>query len=77
MFKIDCFSLDKLGETWDIQKNLFSKPFGYFNKDFQQIEKKFLELARGKHEFKMRSVSKADALALYEEEANPYKVELI
>jgi threonyl-tRNA synthetase len=46
-------------------------------KDFQQIEKKFLELARGKHEFKMRSVSKADALALYEEEANPYKVELI
>ena len=31
-------------------------------KNFQQIEKKFLELARGKHEFKMRSVSKADAL---------------
>ena len=46
-------------------------------KDFQQIEKKFLELARGKHEFKMRSVSKADALALYKEENNPYKVELI
>ena len=46
-------------------------------KDFQQIEKKFLELARGKHEFKMRSVSKADALSLYKEENNPYKVELI
>ena len=46
-------------------------------KDFQQIEKKFLELARGKHEFKMRSVSKADALALYKKEDNPYKVELI
>jgi threonyl-tRNA synthetase len=46
-------------------------------KDFQQIEKKFLELARGKHEFKMRSVSKTDALSLYKEENNPYKVELI
>ena len=46
-------------------------------KDFQQIEKKFLELARGKHEFKMRSVSKADALSLYKEENNPYKIELI
>ena len=46
-------------------------------KNFQQIEKKFLELARGKHEFKMRSVSKADALSLYKEEKNPYKVELI
>ena len=46
-------------------------------KNFQQIEKKFLELARGKHEFKMRSVSKADALTLYKEEKNPYKVELI
>jgi len=46
-------------------------------KYFPQIEKKFLELARGKHEFKMRSVSKADALTLYKEEKNPYKVELI
>ena len=46
-------------------------------KDFQQIENKFLELARGKHEFKMRSVSKTDALALYNKENNPYKVELI
>ena len=46
-------------------------------KNFQQIEKKFLELARGKHEFKMRSVSKADALSLYKDEKNPYKVELI
>ena len=46
-------------------------------KDFPAIEKKFLELARGKHEFKMRSVSKADALSLYKGEENPYKVELI
>lgn len=36
-----------------------------------------MELARGKHEFKLRSVSKADALAYYKKEENQYKVELI
>ena len=46
-------------------------------KDFSAIENKFLEIARGKHEFKMREVSKADALSLYNSENNPYKVELI
>ncbi|CAM1373435.1 Threonine--tRNA ligase [Tenacibaculum litopenaei] len=46
-------------------------------KDFPAIEKKFLELAREKAEFKMRSISKADALAYYQERNNAYKVELI
>ena len=46
-------------------------------KDFNKIEAKFLELARGKFEFSMRSVPKADALSLYKEENNEYKVELI
>ena len=46
-------------------------------KDFGEIEQKFLELARGKHEFKLRAVSKAAALAYYKNEENPYKVELI
>ena len=46
-------------------------------KDFKEIEDKFLEIARGKHEFSMRSVSKADALSLYKKENNQYKVELI
>ena len=46
-------------------------------KDFKDIENKFLEIARGKHEFKMREVSKDDALSLYKNENNPYKVELI
>jgi len=46
-------------------------------KDFPAIEKKFLELARGKHEFSMRSVSKADALSMYRDQQNQYKVELI
>ncbi len=45
--------------------------------DFKQIETKFLELARGKHNFTMRSVSKSDALAFYKKENNGFKVELI
>ena len=44
-------------------------------KDFKAIENKMLEIARGKHEFKMRSVSKADALQLYKD--NAFKTELI
>ncbi|PKV52176.1 threonyl-tRNA synthetase [Aquimarina sp. MAR_2010_214] len=46
-------------------------------KDFKAIEDKMLEIARGKHDFKMRSISKADALTKYKEENNEYKVELI
>lgn len=46
-------------------------------KDFDKIEKKFLERAREKAEFKMRSVSKADALSYYKDKHNQYKVELI
>ena len=47
------------------------------DKDFSQIEKTALEISRGKHDFNMRSVSKADALKKYRDENNPYKVELI
>lgn len=46
-------------------------------KDFAVIEKRALEIAREKHEFKMRSVSKADALDFYKTQDNPFKVELI
>jgi threonyl-tRNA synthetase len=47
------------------------------DKDFKTIEDKMLEIARGKHDFKMKSVSKADALDKYKGEGNEYKVELI
>ena len=47
------------------------------DKDFKKIEDKMLEIARGKHDFNMKSVSKADALSLYKEQKNEYKVELI
>ena len=46
-------------------------------KDFPEIEKKALEIAREKHDFKMREVSKNDALAFYKKQNNSYKVELI
>lgn len=49
----------------------------FSEKDFSKVEHKALEIARGKHDYKMRSVPKADALAHYREQGNPYKVELI
>ncbi|MGM0636148.1 MAG: threonine--tRNA ligase [Bacteroidota bacterium] len=45
--------------------------------DFPAIEKKILELARGKHEFQLKEVSKKEALDYYQKLENPYKVELI
>ncbi|PJA09565.1 MAG: threonine--tRNA ligase, partial [Flavobacteriales bacterium CG_4_10_14_0_2_um_filter_32_8] len=45
--------------------------------DFKKIEDKFLELAREKADFKISSISKANALAKYKKEGNQYKVELI
>lgn len=47
------------------------------DKDFKAIEDRFLAIAREKHEFTMRSATKAEALAMYEQEQNPYKLELI
>ncbi|PJR03097.1 threonine--tRNA ligase [Avrilella dinanensis] len=43
--------------------------------DFKKIEDRMLEIAREKHLFKMRSVTKAEALAMYKD--NEYKTELI
>jgi len=45
-------------------------------KDFKTIETKMIEIARGKHDFKMRDVSKTEALAYYKDK-NDYKVDLI
>ncbi len=43
--------------------------------DFEKLEKLMLENARQKSEFKLRPISKADALDFYKE--NPFKTELI
>ena len=45
--------------------------------DFKKIEEKFLEFAREDNEFKMRHLSKSDALEFYKKEKNQYKIELI
>ena len=60
------------GFYFDVDFN--GKPIS--EKDFPAIEAKFLEIARGKHLFKMRPVSKAEALSYYVGK-NEYKTELI
>jgi len=45
-------------------------------KDFKSIEDKMLQIAREKHDFKMREVSKKEALSYYTGK-NEYKVDLI
>ena len=49
----------------------------FSEKDLPALEKQFLEFAREKYNFTMRASSKADALAYYQKENNPFKVELI
>jgi len=46
-------------------------------KDFSRIEKRMIEIAREKHKFKLRSISKKSALKYYSSIKNQYKVELI
>ena len=45
--------------------------------DFKKIEDKMIEFSREKFEFKLRAVSKADALHYYKKRNNEFKVELI
>ncbi|MBQ9309372.1 MAG: threonine--tRNA ligase [Bacteroidales bacterium] len=45
--------------------------------DLPKIEKKMLELAKGKEDFKRIEVSKADAMKHFEEKGDQYKCELI
>lgn len=49
----------------------------FSEKDFKRIEDKMLEFAREKAEFKKKEISKAEALAYYQDKHNPFKVELI
>ncbi len=49
----------------------------FTEKELVEVEKKMLEIARGKHPFTLRATSKADALDFYKKQNNEYKVELI
>lgn len=55
----------------DLQGASFSE------KDFEKVEKRMVETARGKHPFTVYPVSYEEALEKYTTEKNPYKVELI
>ena len=46
-------------------------------KDFVKIESKFLEFSRNDFKFKMKNISKKEALEFYKIEKNEYKIELI
>ena len=77
----DLFPNAKLTIGPSIEKGFYyDVDFGENNiseKDFPAIEKRMLEIARGKHDFKMRSTSKSEALNYYKEIGNEFKVELI
>jgi len=47
------------------------------DKDFPKIEQKMLELARQKNEYVRKDVSKADAIAYFNEKGDKYKLELL
>jgi len=45
--------------------------------ELEKIEKKFIELARQKNEYIRKAVSKADALAYFQEKGDEYKLDLL
>ena len=55
----------------DLGENFISE------KDLKNIEDRMLQIAREKHDFKIRSVSKTEAINKYSKEKNQYKIELI
>ena len=55
----------------DFGKNNFSE------KDFEKVEKRMMEICKGKHSFILKNISKKDALSHYKNQKNEYKVELI
>jgi len=46
-------------------------------KDLKAVEDKMITISREKHDFRLREISKADALSYYQNQNNEYKVELI
>ena len=54
-----------------------NKARSFSEKDFEEVEKKVLELARTKAEFVRKSVSKADAVAYFTQKEDNYKLDLL
>ncbi len=55
--------------------DLGGQPFS--QEDFKKVEDKMLELARQKQVYTRKAVSKADAIAYFDEKGDPYKLDLI
>jgi len=55
--------------------DLGGQPFS--QEDFKKVEDKMLELARQKQAYTCKPVSKADAIAYFDEKGDPYKLDLI
>lgn len=51
--------------------------YEFTDKDFKQVERKMLELAREKNPFERIEMPKADAVKYFEEKGDPYKLELL
>ena len=54
-----------------------NKARSFSEKDFEEVEKKVLELARTKAEFVRKSMSKADAVAYFTQKEDNYKLDLL
>ena len=46
-------------------------------KDLEKVEQKMKELAKAKNAFIRQEISKADAIAYFQEKQDPYKLELL
>ncbi|SOD82153.1 threonine--tRNA ligase [Spirosoma fluviale] len=55
--------------------DLGGQPFS--QEDFKKVEDKMLELARQKQQYIRKPMSKADAIAYFEEKGDPYKLDLL
>ncbi|MGF7213942.1 threonyl-tRNA synthetase [Spirosoma lacussanchae] len=61
------------GFYYDVDLN--GQPFS--QEDFKKVEDKMLELARQKQDYIRKPMSKADAIAYFEEKGDPYKLDLL
>ncbi|WP_338867852.1 threonine--tRNA ligase [Spirosoma sp. SC4-14] len=61
------------GFYYDVDLN--GQPFS--QEDFKKVEDKMLELARQKQQYIRKPMSKADAVAYFEEKGDPYKLDLL
>ncbi|MCX6216353.1 threonine--tRNA ligase [Spirosoma sp.] len=55
--------------------DLGGQPFS--QEDFKKVEDKMLELARQKQQYIRKPISKADAIAYFDEKGDPYKLDLL